>query len=654
MFLNMIKSPADLKKLSLEQLDELAEEIRGEVISTVSQNGGHLASNLGVVELTIALHYVFDCPRDQFVWDVAHQSYVHKLLTGRKHRFATLRQYGGLSGFTKRTESEADAFGAGHASTSISAALGLAEARDLKGEDYQVVAVIGDGSLTGGLSFEGLNNAGARKRNLLVILNDNSMSISPNVGAMSRYLTNMLTDEAYNKLRGDIWRFIGRLKKAEKIRATVSHFETQLKGIIVPGVIFEKLGFRYFGPIDGHDIPSLIKILRPLKQINGPLLLHVTTHKGKGYAPAEKDATKFHGISSFNKVTGQADKSASLPAFTKVFSDKMVELADKEPRMVAITAAMAPGTGLSEFAKKYPTRFFDVGIAEQHAVCFAAGLAAGGMKPVCAIYSTFLQRAYDQLIHDVALQKLPVVLCIDRGGIVGEDGPTHHGAFDLTYLRSIPGMTVTAPCDGDELGWLLEHALRHSIGPVAIRYPRGPIPYELGRRRDNFEWGRWEVVDGGSDLAIIAVGPMVFTGGEVVRKFRRNGINASLINGRFIKPLDWQTLDETADRFERIVTIEENSINGGFGSAVLDYLENRDYNGRVLRLGLPDNFVQHGQRRLLLREMGLDADGIYRSIESFIGPRRSLFNVLNLRRNGKKEEARTEEISLAKKNSDSE
>lgn len=635
MLFEKINSPSDLKKLSPEELIRLAEEIRNEIVSTVSKTGGHLASNLGVVELTIALHYLYDSPNDSIIWDVAHQSYTHKLLTGRRDRFDTLRQYGGLSGFTKRAESAADPFGAGHASTSISSALGLAEARDLLGQSRRIIAVIGDGALTGGLSYEGLNNAGAKKKDLLVVLNDNSMSISPNVGAISRYLTNILADQSYNKLRADVWRFVGRLKRADRIRATIANFESQFKGLLVPGVIFEKLGFRYFGPIDGHDLPLLIKTLGQIKELPGPRLLHIITQKGRGYAPAEKDATRFHGISAFNKVTGKSSVSSSLPDYTAVFGKKIVELAEREPKLVAITAAMAPGTGLIEFAEKYPHRFFDVGIAEQHAVCFAAGLAAGGLRPICAIYSTFLQRAFDQIIHDVALQKLPVIFCVDRGGLVGEDGPTHHGAFDLSYLRTIPNMTIAAPKDGDELCAMLEYSALHRLGPVAIRYPRETIPYEMGQQQRQFEWGRWEAISGGNDLAIIAVGSMVSPARKVVERLQANGVAASLINGRFVKPLDTEMLLEIAERFDRIITIEENSINGGFGSAILDYLNELDYRGRLLRLAIPDRFVQHGSRKLLLAEVGLDDNGIYRSIMNMLKPKRSLLRALHLKRETK-------------------
>ncbi|MEZ5358933.1 MAG: 1-deoxy-D-xylulose-5-phosphate synthase [Candidatus Zixiibacteriota bacterium] len=642
--LNMIQSPEDLKKLTIDQLLELADAIRQEIISTVSTTGGHLASNLGAVELTIALHYLYNCPNDQIVWDVAHQAYVHKLLTGRKNRFHTIRQYGGLSGFTKRTESDADPFGAGHASTSISAALGLAEANERLGLDRKVIAVIGDGALTGGLSYEGLNNAGTLGRDLLVILNDNTMSISQNVGAISRYLTNMLTDESYNKMRDDIWRFVSRLKRADRIKSTVRHFEKHFKGLLVPGVLFERLGFRYFGPIDGHDLPLLLKTLGPIKELGGPRLLHVITQKGKGYEPAEKDATKYHGVGQFNKVTGQSKKSTnSLPAYTQVFGDAMVKIGENRDDIVAISAAMAPGTGLVEFAEKYPERFYDVGIAEGHAVCYAGGLAAGGVRPYVAIYSTFLQRAYDQIIHDVALQKLPVVFCIDRAGLVGEDGPTHHGTFDISYLRPVPNMTIAAPGDGDELVWMLDYIANHSMGgPVAVRYPRGTIPYELGRDTSKLEWGRWEVENGGTDIAILATGSMVQPCRKAVERLRAEGVDASLVNARFIKPMDLEMLQELAERFDKIVTVEENSINGGFGSGVHDYLDDIDYKGKLLRLGIPDRFVQHGSRSLLLKEVGLDEDGIYRRINTIVKPKRSLFNVF-INRNGKKQDEETKE-----------
>ena len=508
--LDKIEQSSDVKRLEEGQLAELATEIRQEIISVVSNNGGHLASNLGVVELTLALHYCFDIPTDQIVWDVGHQCYVHKILTGRRNRIASIRQYGGLSGFPKRDESPADAFGAGHASTSISAALGLATARDQRGFNHQVIAVVGDGALTGGLAFEGLNNAGASRRNMLVILNDNEMSISKNVGALSKYLTNIMTDKRFNKLRDEIWELTGRFKRRDKIRAMVSDIEDSIKGLFIPGYLFDKLGFRYFGPINGHNLPLLIKTLKQIKDISGPKLLHVATIKGKGFAPAEANATKFHGIGSFDKITGEANSKSDLPAYTKIFGDTIVELAEKNKSIIAITAAMSSGTGLTKFAERFPERFFDVGIAEAHASCFAAGLAAGGLRPFVAIYSTFLQRAFDQIIHDISLQKLPVVFCIDRAGLVGDDGPTHHGCFDLSYLATVPNLSIMAPRDGDELRSMMHLAAqRESDGPCAIRYPRGSVPYPVTNVIEKIEWGKWQQMHPMSETVIIAAGTMV-------------------------------------------------------------------------------------------------------------------------------------------------
>ncbi|MCM2271943.1 MAG: 1-deoxy-D-xylulose-5-phosphate synthase, partial [candidate division Zixibacteria bacterium] len=454
--LPQITSPADIKKLDQEQLIELASEVRQEIVAAVAETGGHLASNLGAVELTLALHYLFDFSQDRLVWDVSHQTYAHKLLTGRAERLRTIRQYHGLAGYAKRAESEYDHFGAGHASTSISAALGFALARDLQGKEHKVVAVIGDGAMTGGLAFEGMNNAGSLRKNLLVILNDNTWSISKNVGSISKYLTGIMADEKFQRLRSEVWELTGKFKRRDKIRETIKGLENSIKGFLVPGMLFEKLGFKYFGPIDGHDLPLLIKTLEDLKQINGPVMLHIATTKGKGYSPAEDDAFKYHGIGKFDKVTGKAAaSSANLPAYTNVFGKIMCELAEKDKQVVAITAAMCSGTGLVEYSEKYPERFFDVGIAEAHATTFAGGLAADGIKPFLSIYSTFLQRAYDQVIHDLAIQKLPVVICMDRAGLVGEDGPTHHGVFDIAYLSTIPNLTLCAPKDGNELRSML-------------------------------------------------------------------------------------------------------------------------------------------------------------------------------------------------------
>ena len=640
--LSQIDSPQDLKKLSVEQLTELAAQIRQEIISTVSRTGGHLATNLGTVELTLALHYVFDAPRDKLVWDVSHQVYAHKLLTGRRERFQTLRQYGGLAGFTKRSESEYDPYGAGHASTSISAALGLASARDLAGDDYRVVAIIGDGSLTGGLAYEGLNNAGSAKRDLLVVLNDNTWSISKNVGAISKYLTNIQTDEKFNRLRNEIWELTGRFKRRDRIRKTISNLEHTLNSLVVPGMVFQKLGFRYLGPIDGHDLPRLVRTLERIKNLHGPLLLHVATKKGKGYQPAEGDPTRYHGIGKFDKMTGEPDVTVrALPTYTDVFGTTMVELGRKDRRVVAITAAMASGTGLAAFAKEFRERFFDVGIAEGHAGCLAGGLAVGGYRPYLAVYSTFLQRAYDQIVHDLALQGLPVVLCLDRAGLVGEDGPTHHGVFDLSYLSTIPNVTVAAPCDGNELRSMLHYTIEHDLkGPVAIRYPRGAVPAPMKPAVEPIAWGQWEEVLPGGEVAILAVGTMVNTAMRAAELLRRRGIEVWLINARFVKPLDEPMLRRVVTTASAIVTVEENALAGGFGQAVGRRLMEAGYTGRFRSLGIPDTFVGHGSPAQLYREVGLDVEGLTQAVGDLVAPKDHveshgrLWQKLIFRRNG--------------------
>lgn len=630
--LDRIRKSSDLKQLDEDQLMELAEEIRREIISVVSQRGGHLASNLGVVELTLALHYCFDIPTDKIVWDVGHQSYVHKILTGRRDRLHTIRQYDGLSGFPKRDESPADPFGAGHASTAISAALGLAAARDYKGLTSKVIAVVGDGAFTGGLAFEGLNNAGESKRDLLVILNDNEMSISKNVGAFSKYMTSIMTDKRYNKLRNDIWELTGRFKRRDKIRAVVSDIEDSIKGLFVPGYLFDKLGFRYFGPIDGHDLPLLIRTLAQIKDISVPRLLHIVTVKGKGFSPAEADATKFHGIGSFDKVTGESNSRSDRPAYTEVFGDTIVELAEKDDKVVAITAAMTSGTGLTGFAERFPERFYDVGIAEAHAVCFAAGLAAEGFKPFVTIYSTFLQRAYDQIIHDVALQKLPVVFCIDRAGLVGEDGPTHHGCFDLSYLSAVPGMTIMVPGDGDELRSMLHLAAKKGLnGPLAIRYPRGSIPYPMNNNIESIVWGKWYQLRLTGDTVIIAVGAMAATALEA-REIMKDEKELSVINARFVKPLDTEMLDYCMDAYKNIITIEENSFVGGLGQMVSSYLSQKGYRGRVHSFAIPDRFITHGSRKTLLEEVGLNVDSLIDYIRSLRGERRGFLQKISFKK----------------------
>jgi len=615
-FLNYIDSPADLKGLEQDELIALAEEVRQAIIKAVSETGGHLASSLGVVELTIALHHVFDAPSDKIVWDVSHQTYCHKLLTGRRDQLNTLRQYGGLSGFTKRTESDYDAFGAGHASTSIAAALGMAAARDMNGRDHKVVAVIGDGSMTAGLAFEGLNNAGSLKKDLLVVLNDNTWSISRNVGALSKYLTSIMADEKFNKLRREVWELTGRFKRRDAIRETVKRLENSIKNILVPGMLFEKLGFRYFGPIDGHDLPLLIKTLQDVKNLTGPIMLHVATIKGKGYAPSEKDAQAYHGVGKFDPVTGKVVISTSTaPSYTAVFGQTMLELAEKSDKVVAITAAMSPGTGLIKFAEKYPDRFYDVGIAEGYAGTFAAGLAADGVRPYLAVYSTFAQRAYDQIIHDMALQNLPVVLALDRGGLVGDDGPTHHGTFDLAYLSSIPNVTIAAPKDGNELRGMLHYTCDHDYdGVVAIRYPRDAVPTPMTDEIKAIEWGHWELLTEPSELVILAVGAMVRTALEVAESLKTEGLNLAVVNARFVKPLDLKLLEKLAGSSSLILTAEEGAIRGGFGQAVAEYLLTRQFAGRFRTLGIPDSFVTHGSRSQLLRDVNLDSQGITQTV----------------------------------------
>ncbi len=606
MLLEKIDSPADLRKLKQSDLTLLAEELREHILKTVSQTGGHLATNMGAVELTLALHYVFNTPEDKIVWDVGNQTYAHKLITGRRENFGTLRRHGGLSGFTKIDESEYDVFGAGHASTAISAAFGFACARDLAKEKYKVVSVFGDGALTGGLAYEGLNNAGASGKDFLAILNDNSMSISKNVGAIAQYLTGFLTDETYNKIKSDIWEMVGKTKSGLKLRSLVSYMDANVKGFFMPGIIFEKLGFRYFGPVDGHDLPLLIKTLKQLKKLPGPILLHVLTVKGRGFLPAEKDASRFHGVGAFDKVTGASTVPSAGTSYMQVFGQAMVKLAERNQDIIAITAAMCQGTGLVEFSQKFPERFFDIGIAEGHGGTFAAGLAAGGKTPVYAIYSTFLQRAYDQVIHDIALQNLPVVLGIDRAGLVGEDGPTHHGIFDIAYLRCLPNVIVSVPKDGQELANLLYTAVSAKKGAFSIRYPRAQVPDQVTDEFKEIEIGSWEVLEKGDGVLVIACGTMVYPAWNVVRQFREEGYNLTLVNARFVKPLDERLLDLLFTDHRVVLTIEEAALSGGLGSAVMEYMEARRFSGiSFRRMGIPDRFIHQGPRKQLLEEVGL-------------------------------------------------
>ncbi len=626
LILKKIDSPADLKGLTDAERRSLADEIRADIIDTVSHTGGHLASNLGAIELTIALHTVFDSPKDKIVWDVSHQSYAHKILTGRKTRFATLRQGGGLSGFTRRDESEHDAFGAGHASTSISAALGLAKARDLRHSGEHVIAVIGDGAMTGGLALEGLNNAEQLNTDVIVVLNDNEMSISENVGALALHLSKLRMAPLYKRVETRAKEMVERMPAGKALARTaegLSHGVTRLLGSEA-GVVFEEMGFTYLGPIDGHSTEVLIDMFENAKKMHGPLLIHVVTQKGKGYEFAETNARVFHGIAGFDVADGIIERASGNTSYTKVFSETLVELAAEDDRIVAITAAMPDGTGLAKFAELYPDRFFDVGIAEEHAVTFAAGLAAGGLRPVVALYSTFLQRAYDQIIHDVCLQNLPVVFAVDRAGLVGEDGPTHHGAFDLSFLRHIPGLVVAAPKDTMELRDLLATALRHD-GPMAVRYPRGggPCPY-VSADADIMAIGSGERLTEGDDVAIITVGSMVYPVVEAAEELRRGGLSVEVINARFVKPLDEKLVLSVFERDMPVIVVEDNTIVGGFGSAILELASSRGYRvDRVRRLGLPDSFVEHNTAEVLREKLGLDPSQIAKAARELVAARPS-------------------------------
>lgn len=611
MILDTINSPADIKRLSLEDMSALAQELRDVIIKTVSANGGHLASNLGAIELTIALHHVFDTSVDRIVWDVGHQSYSHKLLTGRRDRFDTIRTEDGISGFPKIEESTHDAFGTGHSSTSISAALGIAEARDRKHEHYRVIAVIGDGAMTGGLAFEGLNNTGHLKKGLIVILNDNEMSISPNVGALSAYMNRILTDELYRKFKKETKSFLEGIPRVGMPMAKIARkAEETIKGMILPGMLFEELGFEYIGPIDGHNLEQLIETLRRVQDTTAPLLVHIVTQKGRGYTFSEEDPCSFHGIGPFEVETGSLICSPGIRSYSEVFGDSLTELASSDERIIAITAAMKEGTGLDAFARRFPERFHDVGIAEPHAVTFAAGLAAQGLRPVVAIYSTFLQRAYDQIVHDVCLQRLPVVFAIDRAGIVGEDGPTHHGVFDISFLRHIPNLVVMAPKDGIELRKMLAFAVQYP-GPSAIRYPRGKA-VEFVSSSSEICTGSAEILSDGRDIALLAVGNTVFAAHDAAQKLKeQHGISATVMNARFVKPLDRERILSVAADARRVVTIEENALLGGFGSAVLECLNEGGLSDiKVKRLGIPDRFIAQGTLDRLRAKCGIDSETI--------------------------------------------
>ena len=620
--LDRVTVPADIRKLSTSELKVLCADVRDFLIETVSKTGGHLGAGLGSVELAVALHYVFNTPSDKLVWDVGHQAYPHKILTGRKDRLGTIRQYRGLSGFLKRSESEYDTFGAGHASTAISAALGMVAARELSGETYKVVAVVGDGSMTGGMVYEGMNNAGIMKKDFIVVLNDNNMSIAPNVWAISNYFTEVIAHPSYNRFKKNVYELTGKLDVwGDRLRRVAARVEEGIKVVVTPGMLFEALGFRYFGPINGHNVAQLVRIFQEVKGYNGPILVHTITQKGKGYKPAEEDVQRLHGVTPFDKVTGVSPKKAeTAPAYTKVFGRAVVELARSNPKIVALTAAMPDGTGLDQLQKEMPSRFYDVGIAEQHGVTFAAGLATQGAVPIVAIYSTFLQRAFDQLIHDVALQHLHVVFALDRGGLVGADGPTHHGVFDLSYLRMIPGMAIMAPKDESELRDMLYTAVQHVGGPIALRYPRGNgIGVPLKEGFDILPFGKGETLRSGRDVALLAIGTMANSALKAAEALTKEGIAAEVVSMRFVKPLDGDLLREVALRIPRLVTIEDNVIIGGFGSAVAEFLAADGITGaRLLTLGIPDRFIDHGTPQELQADLGLDPAGIARSVTAFL------------------------------------
>ena len=612
--LENIDSPVDLKKLSLEQLPRLAQEIRQEIITTVSKTGGHLASSLGAVEIAIALHYCLDTPKDKIVWDVGHQAYAHKILTGRRKRLNTLRQWEGLSGFPSRDESIYDPFTVGHGSTSISTALGLACADSA--QRSKIVAVIGDASLGGGMALEALNHAGQLKKDIVVILNDNKMGISRSVGALSHYLNRIITMPIYNRIRQDIENLVRRVPRlGKRLYSTAKRLEESLKNLLVPGIIFEELGFRYFGPIDGHNVREIVHTLRNVLKLEGPVLVHAVTVKGKGYSRAEKIPEKFHGISS----NAQDRPKNKHKTFTQVFSEELIQLARQDARIVAITAAMPEGTGLDKFAQVFPQRFYDVGMAEAHAVGFAAGLASRGLRPCVAIYSTFLQRSYDQLIHDIGLQNVPVVLALDRAGIVGEDGPTHQGIFDLAYLRHIPNLTVMAPKDAEELKAMLEFSLQAS-GPSAIRFPKGEVSEEKGLFSQDLhscpvEHGRGEILRQGKHLAIIAVGSMVYPSLKAAGELASQGIECAVANARFVKPFDEALIKELCSQFKLIVVAEEGICAGGFGAAILEFLEKERISGiQLKRVSLPCAFIPHGKREFLLERYGLTAQGLIQTV----------------------------------------
>ena len=615
MILEQIKGPEELKQLSSRELAILAEEIRTFLIEKISRTGGHLASNLGVVELTIALFKTFDLPQDKIIWDVGHQSYTHKILSGRMAEFDELRQYGGISGFPKRKESPYDSFDTGHSSTSISAGLGIAQGRDLLGEDYRVVSVIGDGALTGGMAYEALNNAARMKKNFIIILNDNEMSISENVGGMSRYLSGLRTGTGYNDLKKNIVEALERVPLVgnaviDKLKRT----KDSIKQLFIPGMLFENMGITYLGPVDGHNIPALCKVLKEAKKLDHAVLIHVITKKGKGYKPAEKNPSIFHGVGPIDIATGKENGKKKEPSYTEVFSRKLCQLGETHPKLVAVTAAMPDGTGLAAFGKKFPDRFFDVGIAEAHAVTSAAGMAAAGLRPVVAVYSSFLQRGYDQVLHDVCIQNLPVLFAVDRAGLVGSDGETHQGIFDYSYLTSIPNMTVMAPKNLWELRAMMEFAMDYNA-PLAIRYPRGTAYRGLREYRQPIVYGKGELLCEESDIALLAVGSMVSTAEHIREKLKEDGYSCSLANGRFVKPFDKELTERLAKNHRLLVTLEENVLQGGYGLAVTAYIHSHYPEVKVVNIALPDAYVEHGNVSLLRKGLGIDSDSIIRRLK---------------------------------------
>lgn len=614
MLLEMIRKENDIKKLNYEQLCQLAEEIRKFLIEKISSTGGHLASNLGVVELTMALHLTLDLPVDRLIWDVGHQSYTHKLLTGRKEGFDRLRKYGGMSGFPKRKESDCDAFDTGHSSTSISAGMGYVAARELSGQDYTVVSVIGDGALTGGMAYEALNNASRLRSNFIIVLNDNNMSISENVGGMSKYLSGLRTAQAYTEIKKGVEGTLKRIPvKGDRIVSQLKKTKSGIKQLLIPGMFFEDMGITYLGPVDGHDIRKLVKVLNEAKRVDHAVIVHVITKKGKGYLPAEKNPSRFHGTGPFDIETGEPTETSTRDTYTQVFSKVLMDIAKNDEKVVAITAAMADGTGLAPFAKHYPKRFFDVGIAEEHAMTFAAGLAAGGMKPVFAVYSSFLQRAYDQTLHDVCLQNLPVVIAVDRAGLVGSDGETHQGVFDLSFLSTIPNMTVISPKNRWEMADMIRFAVDFPY-PIAVRYPRGSAYEGMREFRAPIEYGKSEILYEEEDIAIIFVGHMSELADKVRRKLKETGYSCSLVNARFVKPLDTETLEHLSADHALFVTIEENVLTGGFGEQVMDYVFRAGLQVKVRNIGISDDYVEHGNVEILRQEVGLCCDTIVKQV----------------------------------------